>query len=321
MRHVGRIVFMLIGLGCCTLVFIQPRNGFAAVLFQETFEDANFASRGWYDITGGVLSSAEHLPGSTKSMECRFLTGQTGCNGRTPGRHLFTESDAVHVSYWIKYSTNWTGSNQSYGMHEFYLLTNKNGAWDGLAFTRLTGYIEQNEGVPVLTIQDGRNIDQARINQDLQQITENRAVAGCNGVYPDGYSAISCYNAGAGTYWNGKQWKTGQAYFQDAAGPYYKSNWHHVEAYFKLNSIQGGKGIGDGIVKYWYDGQLIIDRNNVMLRTGQHPDMKFNQFIIGPYMGAGSPIDQTFWIDNLSVGTAPLLNTTISPPRNLRITP
>src|SRR5256712_13153409 len=40
-----------------------------------------------------------------------------------------------------------------------------------------------------------------------------------------------------------------------------------------------------------------------MLRTGAHPNMKFKQLIVAPYIGDGSPVDQTMWVDNLPVGT------------------
>jgi len=31
--------------------------------------------------------------------------------------------------------------------------------------------------------------------------------------------------------------------------------------------------------------------------------MKFNQLLVAPYMGNGSPVDQRFWVDNLVVAT------------------
>lgn len=65
------------------------------------------------------------------------------------------------VSYWVKYSPGYTGSNRSYHPHEFQLLTAENGDYVGPAFTHLTGHIEQNEGRPVLALQDGQNIDQS----------------------------------------------------------------------------------------------------------------------------------------------------------------
>jgi hypothetical protein len=70
-----------------------------------------------------------------------------------------------------------------------------------------------------------------------------------------------------------------------------------------MNTITGERGNYDGVIRYWYDGKLIIERSNVVLRTANRPAMKFNQFIIGPWIGDGSPVDQTFWIDNLTIMT------------------
>jgi len=131
----------------------------------------------------------------------------------------------------------------------------------------------------------------------------DRSVSGCNGVPSNiGYDHVECYLSGS-VHWNGMDWKGPSPYFFGTTPPNNKSDWHFVEAYFKLNSISGGTGQPDGIVQYWYDGSLIIDHSNVILRTGLHPNMKFNQFILAPYIGDGSPADQTFWIDNLSVAT------------------
>ena len=76
-----------------------------------------------------------------------------------------------------------------------------------------------------------------------------------------------------------------------------------VEAFFQLNSIQNGIGQPDGIARYWLDGQLIIDVTDTYLRTGAHPTMAFMELLIAPYIGgAGSPVAQTMWIDDLTVG-------------------
>ena len=275
----------------------------STILLEEKFEDTNFAARGWYDNTAFSLSAAEHVPGSTKSAEFRWRRGGTTAETGAAMRRKFRPSDAVYVSYWVKYSTNYTGSNKPYHPHEFLLMTTKNGDYDGPAFTHLTGYIEQNEGRPLLAIQDGQNIDQTRIGQDLTSITENRSVAGCNGVSADGHTDVACYRSGT-VHWNGKVWKAGQSYFQDSPGKYYKSAWHHVEAYFKLNSIANGKGQSDGQVKYWYDNELIIAHTNAVMRTAAHPDMKWNQFLITPYIGDGSPVEQSMWVDDLQITTS-----------------
>lgn len=270
-------------------------------IFSENFEDVNFADRSWYDNTNLTLTTDEHVSNSTKSVE--FSWQQGGASPISGGaiRKLIPETDEVYLRYYVKYSANWQGSNTSTHPHEFYLLTNLNGMWDGLAYTYLTAYIEQNEGEPLFAIQDSQNIDVSRVGQNLTSITENRAVGGCNGD-SDGFGDGSCYSNGS-VYFNGKFWRAGTTYFRDTTGPYYKNDWHLVEAYIKMNTISNGKANKDGQMKYWFDGTSVMNRTNVVIRTGQYPNMKFNQFVIGPYMGS-SPVAQKMWIDNLYVGTS-----------------
>jgi len=271
-----------------------------SIHFEEKFEDSSLSSRGWYDNTAPVLSAVQAIYGSTRSLEYFFPFGATKPTAGGAMRKKFADSEAVYVSYYVKYSANWQGSNKAYHPHEFYLLTNKDTDWSGLANTHLTAYIEQNGGTPLVAIQDAMNIDQTKINQNLTAITEARGVAGCNGD-SDGFGSGTCYLSGT-SYINGKDWRAGNVYFSDIVGPYYKNDWHKVEAYLKLNSIVNGKGVADGVIQYWFDGQLILDNKNVMFRTAQNADMKFNQLVIAPWIGDGSPVDQTFWIDDLAVG-------------------
>ncbi|MEO5931037.1 MAG: hypothetical protein ABIR47_13965 [Candidatus Kapaibacterium sp.] len=270
-------------------------------MFQEHFEDSLFAERGWYDGIGPVISRAEHLPGSSGSAEYHFQKGGTQARSGSVMRRLFPESDAVYLSCYVKYSKGWEGSNKPYHPHEFHFVTNMDSRYVGPAYTHLTLYVEQNEGTPLLGIQDGENIDEKNIGVDRTDITEQRSVAGCNGD-ADGYGNGDCYMSGT-LHFNGKVWRAPTQYFTDLAGSHYKGDWHHVEAYFRLNSIRDGKGIPDGVVRYWFDDSVIIDHGNVMLRTGQYPAMKFNQFLIAPYIGDGSPVDQTLWVDDLTVAT------------------
>jgi hypothetical protein len=92
--------------------------------------------------------------------------------------------------------------------------------------------------------------------------------------------------------------------FQPNPGPGYKNDWNFVEAYFQMNSVVGGIGVADGVVQYWFNGTLILDRHDVLFRTGQHPTMQFSQFLIGPWIGDGSPVDQSFFVDNLRLATS-----------------
>lgn len=279
----------------------------SVVLFTEAFEDGNGTTRGWYDNTSWTISSTEHIPGSQASLELHWEAGETLPTFGGTARHLFTPSSSLYIRYWVKYSANWVGSGEAFHPHEFQILSNENDQWTGPSFTHLTTYIENRYlvegGVPVLGMTDGANISTAQVGQDLTNVTEDRSVAGCNGN-TDG-KQTDCYPLGGGQYNNGK-WLMppgNEAFFEPAPGPGYKNDWHLVEVYFKINSIQGGIGQLDGVAQYWFDGQLAIDEHGLLFRTGAYPTMLWNQFIVGPYIGPGSPVSQTVWIDDLFVAT------------------
>jgi hypothetical protein len=277
-----------------------PAGG--TVLLTEGFEDASVSGRGWYDNTAPAVTAVEHH-GGTGALEMAFAAGGTKPVKGGALRHKFTATDRVYLRYWVKYSSNWVGSGVAYHPHEFHFTTNLDGDWVGPSATHLTTYVEhtyQNGGIPRLAIQDALDIDSTKINVDLTSLTEQRAAAGCNGN-PDGY-ATNCYQSN-GQWFNEKGWKAAQPAFTPGPGPGYKNAWHKVEAYFQLNSIQNGKALNDGVAQYWFDGQLLIDHQNVQLRTGANPTMKFIQFLIAPYIGVGSPVAQTMWVDDVVVAT------------------
>ena len=268
----------------------------AEILFTEDFESTDLASKGWYDNTNPAFSTTDNLHGSSRSRQMRFLKGGTAPVQGGAMRKLFDESGTLYVAFNVKYSQNWQGSGVSYHPHEIHVLTNKNDTWSGPAFTRLTTYIENSAGKPRVALQDGQNIDQARIGVNLVSTTENRSLMGCNGD-SDGYGKGDCYDAGGGTYNNGKVWTASGKVIS-------RGEWHRIEVFYRLNSVVAGKGVADGIMKYWLDGELIFDLDHIMYRTAQNHDMKFNQLVIAPWIGPGSPIEQTIWYDNLVVATS-----------------
>jgi hypothetical protein len=292
-------------------------------LFTEDFENTNLAARGWYDNVNQTFSTVEHTPGSTRSLEYRWTPGGTQPTSGGSLRRAFSATTTLYVSYWVKYSSNYVGSGRTYHPHEIYVLTNADSQFSGLAFTTLTFYIQQvygsNGGVPQLEIQDGKMVDTTKINVNLIGVTENRAVAGCNGVGNTGGVTVSgvfggsdCYSVGGGTYWNSYEWNSPTVRLA-------RNTWQHVEVYAQLNTVVGGIGQTDGVLKYWLDGTLIIDQNSVIFRTGANPNMVFNQFVIGPYIGDGSPVDQSFWIDDLTVATSRPAGSVLPAPQNLRV--
>lgn len=283
------------------------------VLFCEGFDDDDLAGRGWYD-GGGIAIDPDAYSGAG-AFACNFASGGTTCAGGVPARHPITESASVWLSYYVRYSANWVGSGQPYHPHEFHFVTNEDDDYVGPAATHLTTYIEDVAGVPRLAIQDALNVDANCILRnddsfvgcdgdfDSYVFTEMRSAAACNGLL-GALDGRDCFDAGGGVWYSARFWDADVQVFADAA-PYDKTQWHHVEAYFQLNTIADGVAAVDGQVKYWYDDQLIIDHDDVLLRTGVHDAMRFDQFLMLPYIGDGSPVDQTFWVDDLRVATAP----------------
>ena len=280
------------------------------VLLQENFQDAGLSGRGWYDTPDMPVTTAQHMPGATAAGEIHFTPGATGATFGGSARHLFTPTSTLYVSYWVKYSDNWVGSGSRDHPHEFYVLSNQDREYAPLADDWLTTYIETNfvggAGTPRVTLQDNlainRNMGTTPLN--LIGVTEDRSVSGCNGVIEATTNLFSeCY--GSGTY-NDKQFnRVGPAVFQAQSGTGYKGNWNHVEVYLQMNSIVGGVGVPDGIVQYWFNGTPVIDRHDVLFRTGARANLAFAQFIIGPYIGGGgSSVDQTMWVDNLTLATS-----------------
>jgi uncharacterized protein YjdB len=274
------------------------------LLFQENFEDANLASRGWYDNTSTVLSTTEHISGSSSSAEYRYLVGaQTPTSGGGQ-RHKFTSSNSVYISFYVKYSANWVGSGKPYHPHEFYVMSTLDGDWDGPSNAYMTLYLEHNYqsgGIPWMAIQDNKSINTTfgTPPQNLVGVTENRSTSGCNGVAETNINS-ECFNAPP---WYNRKWLAGPIVFKPTAGPGYKNNWNFVEAYYQLNTIVNGVGQADGVMQYWFNGTLIIDRHDILFRTAAHPTLQFNQFLIAPYIGDGSLVDQSMFIDNLRVAT------------------
>jgi len=280
-----------------------PPSG--TILFQEDFENASLASRGWYDNTNALISTTEHVPGSTASAQYRFLAGATTPTSGNAQRHSFSPTSSLYVSYYVKYSTNYVGSGKAYHPHEFYILSTLDGQYDGPSQNFLDIYIEQsyqNGGKPRLAFQDNKSVNYSYgpLPNNLVGVTENRSTGGCNGVAETNIFS-ECFNAGS--YWYNDKQLIGPVVFQPNPGPGYKNDWNKVEAYFQLNTISNGIGQKDGIAQYWFNGTLIIDRHDILYRTGSHPTLQLNQFMIAPYIGDGSPVDQSMWVDNLKLAT------------------
>ena len=297
---------------------IMGVNGYTqSILLFEDFESGDFAAKGWYDGFPDQRTTAEYKNG-THAYAGHFTQGNTSSGA---GRHLFTPTDKVYLSYWVKYSSNYIGSGVGYHPHEWNVLTNEDWEYQGPADTYLTTYVEQNGGRPILALQDSKNVDPNCIllnnnsfvgcNGDFNTypFDENRSACSCNGLVGD-VDRRDCFSSPGSShgYYSARAWAADSIYFRNDSGPYYKNDWHFIEAYFELNTIENGIGIPNGKIRYWYDGQTLISSDSILMRAGAHPDMKFNQLFYGGYIGVGSPVDQTWWIDDLTIADG-ILNT------------
>lgn len=285
------------------------------IFFTEDFDNTNFAARGWYDSTGGTIDTAAHAMGSIASLNCRWVKSGTHCVGGTPGRHLFQASPTVYVSFWMKLGSQtvtWQGSGKPYHPHLIQLLTDADSAYVGPNSSLFSALIETSVFKPRIAEADSAAVNTSLVGSDLLGSVTPHAVAGCNG---NQNTSATCYACGPSNYCNSTYW--------DAASPVFINNqWHHVEFYAAMNSTSAGIANPDGVFKYWVDGNLVIDATNVYLRTGNNPNRKFNQLLLAPYIGDGSPIAQDLWIDNLVVADQRLDSPASVPvPTNLRLVP
>ncbi|HOA63152.1 MAG: hypothetical protein KA191_17560 [Verrucomicrobia bacterium] len=238
------------------------------LFFSESFEDANLRERGWYDLSQVRISGG--AAAGQGCIEYEWTDAQSGTHGSAAARHLFTPTDEVAIRFYLKLSPGWGWSGQNYHPHLTHFMTSENSAWHGLAASHLTLYIEPVAGRLRLAAQDIQN---EKMPHGLTQ-----------GPLRGGY--------------NGRLYDSEQVLFQD-------DQWHCVEAYFKLNTLdlENDRANPDGVARGWCDGRLVIERTNLVLRSPDFPQMKFNQFLMAPYFGPGLlPHPQRLWIDELAVG-------------------
>ncbi len=262
--------FTLLPLAQMSATAADPAEKPPAVLFRESFDDERLLQRGWYDGNRFTIADTQPYAGAG-CVEYAWQAGTTTLASSSGIRRLFPATDAVYLRCYLKLSKGWGWTGRPYHPHLMHFLTTENAKFAGPAATHLTVYIEPCNGKLRLAAQDIQNKDKPH------GLTQGPLRGGYNGQFYDSKENL----------------------FKD-------DGWHCVEALFQLNSLdlKADKPNADGIVRGWFDGQLVIDRTDVVLRSTDFPKMKFNQFLLTPYFGPGLlPHAQTLWIDELAVGT------------------
>ncbi|MEZ0276669.1 MAG: hypothetical protein ACAH88_17285 [Roseimicrobium sp.] len=239
-------------------------------LFNEGFDDPKLQERGWYDTSKLLLSARQPHAGSS-CIEYGWQEGGTVPATSGGMRRLFNPTEVVHVKFHIRLSKGWGWTGRGYHPHLMHFMTTENQKYAGPAASHLTVYIEPWDGKLRLAAQDIQNKDAPH------GLTQGPLRGGFNGQMFDSKEVL----------------------FTD-------DQWHCVEAMFQLNTLdmKADKPNANGIVRGWFDGKLVVDRTDVILRSTDFPTMKFNQYLLTPYFGPGLlPHAQTLWIDELSVRT------------------
>jgi len=238
-------------------------------LFREAFDDDMLDKRDWYD--GNASRIADKAFRGKGCIEYEWIKGIQPVQGSSAHRHLFTPTEEVYIRFYLRLSKNWQWTGVNWHPHLTHFLTTENSEFHGPAASHLTLYIEPVNGKLRLAATDIQN--------------ENMPHGLTQGPLKGGY--------------NGMLYDSREIVFKD-------DNWHCIEAHFKLNTLdnQNDRPNRDGIVRGWFDGELVIDRSDVILRSTDFPDMKLNQFLMAPYFGPGLLNNsQKLWIDELVVAT------------------
>jgi hypothetical protein len=249
----------------CLVLVCTTGESDETVFFTESFENADLIQRGWYDGVKFQISPEKPYKGAG-CLEYAWKA-KTGGPSSSAVRHLFSPSDSVYLRFHIRLSKGWGWTGRDYHPHLIQFLTTENAKFAGPAATHLTLYVEPQEGRLRLAAQDIENKDAPH------GLTQGALKGGYNGKFFDSEKAL----------------------FND-------DSWHCVEAFFRLNSLDGAKAKSDGIARAWFDDKLVVDRNDLIFRSPDFPNMKINQLLIAPHFGPGLlPHPQTLWIDDLTV--------------------
>ena len=300
----------------CSATLSQQTSG--TLLFSETFDNNSFSSRGWYDNAahGTVVSGGQ----SSNALQWAWAQGATTPTNGGAMRKKFTPTDSLYVSFYVKFQSGWRGSQKAYHPHLIMIPSNLDADYTPLANNYLQTYIEFVSDVgspytirPLLGLQDEKRVNTSNGTppNNLTAVTENRSVNYCNTPVSSG-ALGTCY--ADNPYYSANTWKASNASLSTNV-------WHKVDVYFKMNTISNNKGQSNGIMQQWVDGTLVINRSDVLYRTAQDATKKWAQFVLAPYIGDGSPIAQTMWLDQLTVSTSGSGTGTTPPPSGGDTTP
>lgn len=279
-----------------------PSTG--TTLLSESFENDSWSARSWYDGTDSTGTTSGGYSGN--ALEWTWTSSATKPTGFSTIRRKFTASNEFLIEYYVKYETGWRGSGQNYHPHLVQIASSEDTDYQGTGDSNSMLYFESvaNTSSPYTNYYQVAHQDMQRVNQsegtppvDLRETTETRSANHCNTPYSaSGATGGDCYADGA-DYYSANRWRA-QAITIPA------NEWVLVQVYIKGNTFSGGEGNFDGILRAWVGGDLAVESEQVLFAAGVYESvMAWDKLILAPYIGDGSPIEQSMWIDELTIST------------------
>ena len=74
--------------------------------------------------------------------------------------------------------------------------------------------------------------------------------------------------------------------------------WHQIDAYCKVNSYSGGSANADGVVRYWFDGELVFERTDRRYTTVDDNRIQWGGPVLFYGGGYDAPSDVHAWYDD-----------------------
>lgn len=275
----------------------QPTKG--TRIFYEGFEDNSWTSRDWYDdgSAGNTLTASGGQTGN--ALTWAWAEDATAPTSWATMRKPFPASASASefiIEYYVYLATGWQGSGAAYHPHLIHLLSTADGAWQGTSSTYSSLYFELNGSYLRTLHQDELRVNTSNgaVPNNLVEVIETRSANHCNTPYTlSGADAGDCY-AHSENYASYNIWEA-----DTLAIP--ANTWTKITAHVKRNTFTNGVGNFDGIMRVWVGDELAIDSDTVLYAAGAYQTTAWDKVVLAPYIGDGSPSDQTMRLDELSI--------------------
>ncbi|BBO67258.1 hypothetical protein DSCA_11880 [Desulfosarcina alkanivorans] len=281
-------------------------------IMSESFENNSWSSRGWYDGTDSTGTALGGYQGN--ALRWTWTTGSTRPTGFSTIRRVLDESvDEFLIEYYVKHDTGWQGSGLAWHPHLIHVLSSEDTAYQGFAGSNSNLYFESivsnGKNYPVIHHQD--LVRAVSGTNDLTEVTESRSANHCDTPYAlTGATSGTCYDSGG--WYSASTWNP-----KTVAIP--ANVWTKITAYVKMNTFSSGVANFDGIMKLWVNDSLAIDSNTVLYAAGAYEGATWDKLALAPWIGDGSPVNQTMWLDELSIWSVQDTGNTIDPPSGVTL--